>query len=191
MVPKTAEHDYCSGAEMIVLVLALIFAALLLLRRPQARGLISLREDHKNSSKPAEEPVELILDLSASLMDSGLPITELLDTLGQSIEHCAALRTVARCLEMNMEWEKAWHSVPQWLTPLQRCLGFAHATGAPAANLLRNAAVLHRREREQRVAKLGAQFATRLVLPLGVCALPAFIVLGVVPLIVALFPHMS
>lgn len=176
---------------MTAFVLVLLLMAVLLLRRPQLRGLRSFREIHKKNSTPAEEPVELVLDLSASLMDSGLPITELLDTLGQSIEHCAALRTVARCLEMNMEWEKAWHSVPGWLTPLKRCLGFAHATGAPAANLLRNAAVLHRREREQRVARLGAQFATRLVLPLGVCALPAFIALGVVPLIVALFPHMS
>ncbi|MFJ2619582.1 type II secretion system F family protein [Glutamicibacter sp. NPDC087344] len=143
--------------------------------------------------KPAQhiEPIELVLDLGASLMDSGLPMIALLDALGQCIEQCSTLRTVARCLEMNMEWDRAWEPAPAWLNPLKRSLGFAYTTGAPASALLRNTAQLQRRERVQRVARCGAQFATKLVLPLGACALPAFIALGVVPLIIAQFPNLS
>ena len=123
-------------------------------------------------------------------MESGLPVTELLDVLGSSVPHCQCLRSVARCLELNMGWHQAWEPVPTWLEPLQRSLDFSHSTGAPAASLLRNSAALRRKEREQRVMKLAGQFATKLVLPLGTCALPAFIALGVVPLIIAMLPNL-
>lgn len=140
--------------------------------------------------RDAQQPIELVLDLSASLLDAGMPITEILDLLGSHIEQCTVLQSVARCLEMNLAWDKAWEAAPQWLAPLRKALLFAHTTGAPAANLLRNTAALQRREHSQKVARLGAQFATKLVLPLGACALPAFIALGVVPLIIALFPSL-
>lgn len=135
-----------------------------------------------------DQPIELVLDVSASLLESGMPIKDILDTLGLCVPQCAQLRIVARCLELNMEWQRSWQVAEDWLQPLERALHFAQATGAPAASLLRNAASLQRRERTQRVARLGAQFGTRLVLPLGACALPAFIALGVVPLIIALIP---
>jgi len=144
----------------------------------------------KNKRQAQPQPIELVLDLSASLLDSGMPITDILDLLGSSIDQCKVLRSVARCLEMNLSWNKSWETVPSWLSPLQKSLHFAHTTGAPAANLLRNTAALQRREHTQKVARLGAQFGTKLVLPLGACALPAFIALGVVPLIIALFPSM-
>lgn len=175
---------------MIVLILlfgALAIALALGPANSRARG-AEPRQRLLKSRGAREEPIELILDLSASLLDSGMPITEILDLLGHSIEQCTVLRSVARCLEMNMAWDRAWEAVPPWLTPLRKALRFAHMTGAPAASLLRNTAILQRREHTQKVARLGAQFGTRLVLPLGACALPAFIALGVVPLIIALFP---
>lgn len=144
----------------------------------------------KDQGQTQHQPIELVLDLSASLLESGMPITDILDLLGSSIDQCKVLRSVARCLEMNLPWDKAWEAAPSWLSPLRKSLHFAHATGAPAATLLRNTAALQRREHTQKVARLGAQFGTRLVLPLGACALPAFIALGVVPLIIALFPSM-
>ncbi|WP_313814108.1 type II secretion system F family protein [Glutamicibacter sp.] len=177
---------------MIWLVLALLLAALQLLGGPRRVGSAATPRfsASKNAQRAEDQPIELVLDLSASLMDSGLPTTELLDVIGSSIPSCSVLRTVARCLELNMEWDRAFDPVPNWLLPLKHALKFAHSTGAPAADLLRNTAVLQRRERAAKVAALGAQFATRLVLPLGACALPAFIALGVVPLIIALFPSM-
>ncbi|PQZ88760.1 hypothetical protein CQ012_14685 [Arthrobacter sp. MYb214] len=175
---------------MIVLILLLgALSIALALGRPNSKSREGKAPQCLGKRRQEDEkPVELILDLSASLLDSGMPITEILDLLGHSIEQCAVLRSVARCLEMNMAWDKAWEAAPPWLDPLRRALHFAHMTGAPAANLLRNTAILQRREHAQKVARLGAQFGTRLVLPLGACALPAFIALGVVPLIIALFP---
>ncbi|WP_404286471.1 type II secretion system F family protein [Glutamicibacter arilaitensis] len=175
---------------MTFLALCCAVAAVLLVfsSYERRRGALSLKRPQTQITDIQNQPVELILDVSASLLDSGMPIKEILDTLGRCVPQSAQLCTVARCLEMNMEWDKAWHSSPDWLRPLEKALRFAHVTGAPAASLLRNAAALQRRERSQKVARLGAQFGTRLVLPLGACALPAFIALGVVPLIIALLP---
>ncbi|GAB3618882.1 hypothetical protein GCM10027417_01420 [Glutamicibacter endophyticus] len=135
-------------------------------------------------------PIELVLDLAASLLAAGLPVTEVLDHLGRSIGPCRSLSTVARCIELGMEWERCWEPVEPWLQPLAKALHFAQRTGAPAGSLLHHQAQLRRGERLAAVSELGAQFATRLVLPLGVCALPSFIALGVVPLIIALVPSL-
>ena len=65
-------------------------------------------------------------------------------------------------------------------------LSFARAAGVPAAALLHAEAEEARRvasaDGERRAAELG----TRLLLPLGVCILPAFIALGVAPIVVSI-----
>jgi len=65
-------------------------------------------------------------------------------------------------------------------------LSFSRAAGVPAAGLLRAEAEEHRRiasaEGERRAVELGS----RLLLPLGVCILPAFVVLGVVPIVLSI-----
>nr|WP_307328510.1 type II secretion system F family protein [Microbacterium sp. SORGH_AS_1204] len=63
-----------------------------------------------------------------------------------------------------------------------RTVDFAHRAGVPAAELLRADAWLarHRARTEGRTA--AARLSTRLLLPLGVCTLPAFLLLGVVPM---------
>lgn len=167
---------------------ALCWAAIMLAALP-ARGVRPVRALSPAIPDAAPPPLELVLDLAASLLLSGLPVGRVLEILGERIPACSGLRPVARCLEMNMDWEQAWAGSPQWLRPLQRALRLTHGTGAGAARLLRNLAMLQRRERTRRAQEIGAQFGTKLVLPLGLCALPAFIALGVVPVIVALLPN--
>lgn len=64
-------------------------------------------------------------------------------------------------------------------------LALSRRAGAPAVDLLRASAQEHRRaartEGRLRAARLGA----RLLLPMGVCTLPAFILLGVAPLMIS------
>jgi len=160
-------------------------AALVLLFAPSAPRALPRQS---KAGPGRDQPVGLVLELSASLLESGLPVGAVLEVLGSVMPPCAPLRTVARCLEMNMDWEQAWQECPAWLEPVQRALRFSQGSGARSAFLLRNAAALHRRERVKTAQEIGAQFGTKLVLPLGLCALPAFIALGVVPIIVALLP---
>lgn len=71
------------------------------------------------------------------------------------------------------------------LAPVRPALRLAAETGAPAATVLRGEARLARRrarvEAERRAARLGVT----LVLPLGLCVLPAFVAVGVAPIVLA------
>ncbi|MCD2170822.1 MULTISPECIES: type II secretion system F family protein [Microbacterium] len=69
---------------------------------------------------------------------------------------------------------------------VQRTLDLATRAGVPAVELLRGDAWLarHRARTEGRTA--AARLSTRLLLPLAVCTLPAFLLLAVVPLVLGI-----
>jgi tight adherence protein B len=68
---------------------------------------------------------------------------------------------------------------------IDRIVGLAAAAGAPVAELLRAEAFrLRRAERAHGVARAAA-LGVRLMIPLGVCVLPAFVLLGVAPLVIS------
>ncbi|TYL52627.1 type II secretion system F family protein [Agromyces mariniharenae] len=64
-------------------------------------------------------------------------------------------------------------------------IAVAARAGAPVADLLRAEAARRRRAARADGAARAAALGVRLMLPLGVCVLPAFVLLGVVPLIVS------
>ncbi|MDQ0743875.1 tight adherence protein B [Clavibacter sp. B3I6] len=61
----------------------------------------------------------------------------------------------------------------------------AARTGAPVAVLLRSEAGRARRDAGTQAERAAARLAARLMLPLGVCILPAFLAVGVVPMLLA------
>jgi tight adherence protein B len=65
-------------------------------------------------------------------------------------------------------------------------LDFARAAGVPAAGLLRAEAEESRRRSRSEGRRRAAELGSRLLLPLGLCILPAFIALGVVPIVIAI-----
>ncbi len=65
-------------------------------------------------------------------------------------------------------------------------LGFAQRAGVPASVLLRSEADEHRRAARSLAARRAAELETRLLLPLGLCVLPAFVLTGVVPIALAI-----
>ncbi|OUM42013.1 hypothetical protein B8W73_10390 [Arthrobacter agilis] len=67
-------------------------------------------------------------------------------------------------------------------------LRFATSTGAPSAALLHAHAAQLRRRHNREVERKAAALGVQLVLPLGLCSLPAFICLGVVPVVLGLLP---
>lgn len=136
----------------------------------------------------------LMLELIGAMLDAGAG-------LGRSLELVAgradpelgrALRPVVSALAIGADWETAWRSsqaVPARLLALRDALAFAALTGVPSAAILYTQAARLRREHfraaEQRAAALGV----KLVVPLGLCSLPAFVCLGIVPVLLAMLPH--
>ncbi len=81
---------------------------------------------------------------------------------------------------------EAWgYADPVWRT-VALALAVALECGAPAAEVLREAAASMREEQARHLEAASARAGVLLVLPLGMCFLPAFVCTAVVPLVVVL-----
>lgn len=70
-------------------------------------------------------------------------------------------------------------------------LRLSHSAGVPAAELLRAAAALARHRARTEGRMRAAALSSRLLLPLGVCTLPAFLLLGVAPMLLSVLTSSS
>ncbi len=136
----------------------------------------------------AEVDPALAIDLVAAAMLSGVPATTALDVVGAALggEGGSVLREAAALTSMGADEATAWaRASPAW-QPLRRALVLAASSGAPSAALLRQAAARVRADRASRRRAAAQRLEVLVLLPMGLCALPAFAALGVVPLVVAL-----
>lgn len=98
---------------------------------------------------------------------------------GMSVSHARGLVTAVREQVGMAEDQHAVRSV-------DRILRVAERAGAPAIELLAAEARQERRSARAQGRVRAELLAVRLLLPLGVCVLPAFVLLGVVPVILAM-----
>ncbi|WP_196835511.1 type II secretion system F family protein [Zhihengliuella flava] len=157
-------------------------------RRTGLRGPMLPDRSAQRTARPVE--TGLLLELAASLLEAGQPVPSLLAHLGDVVPQGEQLTRVGRALELGLSWERAWAGTDARLIQLARALGFAHSSGAAAAQLIRRAAVEQRRAEAREAQLQAARLAVRLVVPLGLCALPAFICWGIVPLVVSMMPDL-
>lgn len=138
----------------------------------------------------------MMLELVAAMLDAGAGIGRSLALVAGSASprYRDALRPVVSALAIGADWDTAWRSsavrLPEVLE-LRDALGFAALTGAPSSAILYAQAARLRRERFRAAEKRAASLGVKLVVPLGLCSLPAFICLGVVPVLLALVPSGS
>lgn len=151
------------------------------------------------------------LDVMAALLRSGASLVGALERAAAALPGGARLSPVTARLRWGADWDAAWaglgaepedgvggqrshgrgakdraRAADQELAELGRRLQPLHATGMAGAATLTQAARAVRQER-RRAAELAAeQLAVRLVVPLGLCHLPAFVCLGVLPLLLTL-----
>ena len=144
---------------------------------------------------PPESPARQIpaaLDLLAACLSAGAAPAQALAAVGDAFEGevGATLAAVARLTTLGAPIETAWATCVldrRW-APIARAVIRAHYSGAALTDVLAHLA-LDRRRALRADAEAAAQRAgVRAVLPLGVCFLPAFVLVGVVP-VVAGFAH--
>lgn len=138
----------------------------------------------------------MMLELVAAMLDAGAGIGRSLELVAASAapEYRDSLRPVVSALAIGADWETAWRSSAVRSTgilELRDALGFAALTGAPSSAILYAQAARLRRVRFRAAEKRAASLGVKLVVPLGLCSLPAFICLGVVPVLLALVPSGS
>lgn len=155
-----------------------------LLRRAGAAQRVAL-----SSGATAEiEDAIVAITLLALALRSGQGLVESLEAVA-GVPECPAgsdLATVAAALRWGESPADAWSHVDAAWGPAAVLWSVAVAAGAPPAALL-DAAALRMAQAERRRLETAAQRAgVLLVLPLGACFLPAFLLTTVVPVVITL-----
>jgi Flp pilus assembly protein TadB len=134
-----------------------------------------------------ERQAPLVVDLVAACLASGSALDRALDAAARAVGEPASgvlLRATAS-LRLGAEPHEVWREVALHvpLAGLARAVARSTETGAPLADLLPRVAdrarAAHRATVEARVRTV----AVRLTAPLGLAFLPAFVLLGVVPVV--------
>ncbi len=135
----------------------------------------------------------MMLELIGAMLDAGAGLGRALALVAElaSPDLRGPLRPVVAALAIGADWDTAWRSSSvrsPGLLALRDALGFAALTGAPSSAILYAQAARMRRERFRAAEKQAAALGVKLVVPLGLCSLPAFVCLGVVPVLLAMLP---
>jgi pilus assembly protein TadC len=96
------------------------------------------------------------------------------------------LGPVADLWRLGASVERAWRDADARWEPLSRCLVLSSLTGAAAATVLRAAARDLRSTRRRRARVAANSLGVRLVVPLGLTTLPAFLLWAVAPVALGL-----
>lgn len=137
----------------------------------------------------------VLIELVASMLESGVPVARALEVLAGTDAGPVgrSLRVVATALSLGLPWQQAWSAVAEVPPPVQdlrAALTFAAVSGAPSASALRAASAQVRRAEHRRAEAAAERLSVHLMVPLGLCSLPAFVCWGIVPVLIGLVPDL-
>lgn len=148
----------------------------------------------EKSALPADAgPVDtaLVLELLAAQLRAGLAPLAALGTLAEAL-NSRPLHTVCQRLQMGSGWGSAWSgSAAGTFGELRDALAPSYTGGAPSTALLLSLADAHRLSERRAAERAAGKLSVALVVPLGLCSLPAFICLGIVPILISLLPTLT
>jgi pilus assembly protein TadC len=129
-----------------------------------------------------------VIDLLALTLRGGVGLVEAMEAVATRVGGPLGLhlQTVAAARRWGVEDATAWASIPSAWEPAARALRMAATAGVPPADALVRAAEEVRRAEQQRLGVATATLGIRIVLPLGLVFLPAFVLTTVVPIVLAL-----
>lgn len=135
------------------------------------------------------------VDLLGSCLDAGAAPESALVSVSRALDGPVGEEFLAihHRLDVGVDPFQVWRSVaghPQ-LAPLGRAVGRAHETGAPVAQAVHRLAEELRDRARADVETRARSIEVKATAPLGLCLLPAFVVLGVVPMVVGVFSSMQ
>jgi Flp pilus assembly protein TadB len=144
------------------------------------------RADPLAAARSADLPVAC--DLLAVTLAAGLPVGEALSAVGAALPEPLGpeLRRVAALYRFGAEPRHAWADAPPELAVLARALVRAGESGSAVAPALRALAAEARTSARAAAATALQRAGVWVLAPLGLCFLPAFVCLGVVPLVLGI-----
>jgi hypothetical protein len=158
--------------------------------RPATRRRAGARGAADGLPDAAEAPLDaaFVLDLCATAVRGGAAVPTALVGTGRHLggSDGEALVRAGTALGMGAPWDVAWAGAPAAVAAVGAALRVGWDAGSSPGPLLRAAADRLRRERRAAARAAAGALGVRLTLPLGVCFLPAFVVLGLVPVVLGL-----
>lgn len=154
----------------------------------------STRAGHTGGEQALNAPTvdtALVLELLAAQLRAGLAPLAALGTLAEAL-NSRPLHTVCQRLQMGSGWGSAWSgSAAGTFGELRDALAPAYTGGAPSTALLLSLADAYRLSERRAAERAAGKLSVALVVPLGLCSLPAFICLGIVPILISLLPTLT
>ncbi|TDE89252.1 secretion system protein [Occultella glacieicola] len=153
---------------------------------PGERGRFRWWRGQRRPTDPVVDPA-VVLDLLDATLAAGVSIPAALDALGQALPATQGepLRRVAGALRLGADWDQAWQGTDDSWAAVSRALAPAWCDGVAPGAGLRQAAEGIRARRGASAREAAARLGVQLVLPLGLCLLPAFVLLGLVPVLLS------
>ncbi|MCX4818325.1 type II secretion system F family protein [Streptomyces sp. NBC_01142] len=132
----------------------------------------------------------LAADLLAACISAGAGPREAAEAVGESLGGPVGerLARVAAELRLGGEPAQAWGALGRipGAAALARCLERADSTGAPASEPVSRLAERFRADRARTAAANGRRAQVLITAPVGLCFLPAFLAVGVAPVVIGL-----
>ncbi len=127
-------------------------------------------------------------DLLAVCLAAGVPVGSTLAAVGTAVPAPLGphLTAIAGLYRLGAEPRRAWADAPGALAGLGRVLVRAGESGAAVAPALRSLAADCRAEARAATEAAVRRAGVWILAPLGLCFLPAFVCLGVVPLVLGI-----
>lgn len=154
----------------------------------------STRAGHTGGEQALNAPTvdtALVLELLAAQLRAGLAPLAALGTLAEAL-NSRPLHTVCQRLQMGNSWGNAWSgSAAGTFGELRDALAPAYTGGVPSTALLLSLADAHRLRERRAAERAAGKLSVALVVPLGLCSLPAFICLGIMPILISLLPTLT
>ncbi|MFZ2527706.1 MAG: type II secretion system F family protein [Rhodococcus sp. (in: high G+C Gram-positive bacteria)] len=152
----------------------------------------SVGEDIPNSFVVEHDPhaVPATLDLFAACLRAGLPTATAARAVADSAPPVLAdaLRRGADRLQLGADPADAWRSLgdDEVLEAFSRAARRSAKSGAPLSEIIAELAERRRADAEDRTAAAIERAGVLVSGPLGLCFLPAFVCLGIVPVVIGL-----
>ena len=126
-----------------------------------------------------------VADLVEAAVRVGQSVPAVLSAVGSAREDAAYTR-VSRELVMGVPWQAAWDPPPVGSELIRAALQASWEDGVSPTTLLAHLSAGRRANHLAEAEKRAAALSVQLVIPLGLFLLPAFIFLGVLPVVVGL-----
>ncbi len=156
-------------------------------------GVVAARSEPRSVRLRREEvrrDLPHVVALLGAALRSGAAPTTALDVVRRALPGAAAdvLAPVAARLALGTDPAEVWTVVARdpVLGPLGAALARAHRSGAPVVDAVERLSVELGRASRAEVEDRARAVGVRAAVPLGICLLPAFLLLGIVPLVAGL-----